>query len=180
MLAEVFSSQQFLHLFPSLFALLLCLMSRLDRHWIDWKLDRELPAGMDRNLRIVAKLVANGAAALNVYVINLILFFAGVILAVFDWPRCFFVWPLLCSIVIFSLVIYELLITVLPTPFESMDADLVEEYRSRVALWRWFRNRPVGEQLLLEQVAFNVMVIILLVLGVMLGGANDDFGSCTA
>jgi hypothetical protein len=178
MFAEFLSAEQFIHFFPSLFAILLCFLSKLDHFWIDWKLDRELPPTINPALRAATKGVANGAAAMNIHLVNILLFFAGSMLTVFDWPWCLTVWPLVLCVLLFSLILYELVITALPTSFESIDREPIEESRSRWRCLRSFRKMPVGDQLRWQQIAFNLVIILMMVGGLALGGAKNSRGIC--
>lgn len=180
MFADPALREGFIHFFPPLFAILLCFLSRLDHFWIDWKLDQELPRDIDPSLRAATKGVANGSAAINIHLVSVLLFFAGAILAVLDWPSCLSFWPLAVCIVLFSLILYELVITVLPTQLEAIDREPVKENRSPLACWRSFRKKPVGDQLRWQQIAFNLIIIAMMTVGLTLGGDKNSKGICRA
>jgi hypothetical protein len=180
MSGELFSLEQFLHLFPALFAILLCFLSKIDHLWIDAKLQNELARGKSPNLALIAstKLIANGAAALNIHIINVLLFFAGAIFAVFDWPPCQLVWPLTICVILFVFILYDVLITSVHTPFEAFDRTPNPPDTSSFRLWRWMRNRHPSVRLRWEQIAFNLIIIGLVIGGAQLGGAKDARGLC--
>jgi hypothetical protein len=180
MSAKLFSAEEFIHLFPSFFAIILCIISKFDHYWIDAKLQNEIGRGATPDpARITsAKQIANGAAALNIHLVNVLLFFAGAILAVFDWPPCRLVWPLAVCVVLFALIFYDVLVTALRTPFHSFDREPLPPNTSRCWLWRRFRNWPPSVHLRWEQIAFNVIVIALIVIGVQMGGVEDAKGVC--
>jgi hypothetical protein len=127
MFGSFFSVETFLHVFPPLFGILLCLLSALDRLWITAKVTRELSPGLLPNENVLqVAAIANGAAALNIHLVNVILFFAGSLLAVFDWPSCQSYWPIVLCIVMFSLVLYDLIVTVNMTAFSYYDVPRVK------------------------------------------------------
>lgn len=177
---ELFSFEQFLHLFPSLFAILLCFLSKADHLWIDAKIRNEVARGASPNQARIAsaKQIANGAATLNIHIVNALLFFAGSLFAVFDWPPCRSAWPLTICLILFVFTLYDVLITSVRTPFAAFDRKPVTLNTSRCRLWRWIRNQSSTDRLRREQIAFNLIVIGLVVAGVQLGGAKDARGIC--
>ncbi len=182
MSASLFSAEEFIHLFPALFAILLCVISKFDHYWIDAKIQNEIGRGKTPDLAKIAatKQIANGAAALNIHLVNVLLFFAGAILAVFDWPRCMSVWPLATCIVLFGLILYDVLVTAVRIPFASFDRDPVPLNASRFRPWRGFKNWPPSARLRWKQISFNLVVILLVVAGVEMGGIRDERGICKA
>jgi len=182
MLARLLSIEEFLHLFPAFFAIFLCIISKYDHYWIDAKLQNEIAKGATPDLAKIAsaKQIANGAAALNIHLVNVLLFFAGAILAVLEWPPCQLVWPLTMCVVLFALIFYDVLVTALRFPFELFDQEPNPPNTSRCGLWRKFRNWPPSVRLRWEQIAFNLIVIMLVIIGVEMGGAEDARGICKA
>jgi hypothetical protein len=182
MSAKLFSTEEFIHLFPSFFAIILCIISKFDHYWIDAKVQNETGRGATPTAALIAsaKQIANGTAALNIHFINVLLFFAGAILAVFDWPPCQMVWPLAMCVVLFAFIFYDVLVTALCTPLELFDRKPIEQNTSRCGLWRWLRNLPPSARLRWEQIAFNLIIIVLVVIGVVIGGAEDARGVCKA
>jgi hypothetical protein len=180
MLADVFSAAQFIHLFPSFFAILLCVVSRFDHLWIDAKVRSDLTTGAAPNPPLIAAAtqLANGAAALNIYLVNVLLFFAGAILAVFDWPRCQVTWPLTVCIILFAVILYDLFILGVRVRFDSFDRDPLQQTTVGFPPLRWLRNLPPSKRLRWEQIAFNVIIIALVVAGALLGGSEDTRGVC--
>jgi hypothetical protein len=178
------SLDEFLRLFPPLFGILLCLLSSLDHLWIGKKIERELEsADMEFKSRTVR--IANGAASLNVHIVNVILFVAGALLAVFDWPGCELFVPIVICIVMFAVVVYDLVIILASTPFEIFDVkpeDGSARDGSRLAKSRagmWVMSLAPAWRLRLEQIGFNCIIILLIIGGIALGGARDTKSICS-
>jgi hypothetical protein len=182
MSAKLFSADGFIHLFPSFFAIVLCIISKFDHYWIDAKIQNEIGRGATPDpARITsAKQIANGAAALNIHLVNVLLFVAGAILASLEWPSCRLVWPLAMCVMLFALIFYDVLVIALRTPFDSFDREPIAPNTSRCGLWRRFRNWPPSVRLRWEQISFNLIVIVLVVIGAEMGGAEDARGICKA
>jgi hypothetical protein len=106
--SELFTYEQFIHLFPSIFGIVLCFFSKLDHYWIDWKVQTEIGGGAQPDPGHIgsAKQIANGSAALNIHFVNVLLFIAGAIFAVLDWPQCMTILPLTACVVLFCWIFY--------------------------------------------------------------------------
>lgn len=182
MLTKLFSIEELIHLFPSLFAILLCGISKFDHYWIDAKVEGQLSRGAkpQPGKIVEAQQFANGAATLNIHLVNVLLFVAGAILAVFDWPSCQVAWPLITCVLLFALVLYDLFVTAICTQLSMFDREPITKSISRIGPWRWFRNLAPSARLRWEQIAFNVVIVALVVIGVGLGGTENSVGICKA
>lgn len=178
--------EQFLHIFPSAFAILLCVLSRYDSQWIDHKVESEMAVSSPpaaHNLIIYVQQVANGAASLNVHIINVLLFVAGSLCAVFDWPRCLSAYPIITCIVLFALVFYDVIIKAVTIPlsiFDRLPPPAVVPAGRLGRIVHRFRQWPPSARLRWEQIALNVAVLVLIGVGVLLGGGEDVGGRCLA
>jgi hypothetical protein len=83
------------------------------------------------------------------------------------------------SVVLFAVIFYDVLVTALRTPFASFDREPVAPNTSRCRLWR-LRKWPPSVRLRREQILFNLIVIVLVVIGVEMGGAENARGVCKA
>jgi hypothetical protein len=180
MLAKLFTAEEFIHVFPSLFAIILCILSKYDHYWIDAKVQNAIGGGATPHAGLIAsaKQIANGAAALNIHFINVLLFFLGAVLAIFDWPSCLIVWPLIISLILFAFIFYDVLVTALSTPLDSFDRQPIAPNASWFGPWRCLRNLPPSARLRWEQIGFNAIIIALVVIGAVLGGAENARGIC--
>ena len=171
---EVLSFEEFLHLFPPLFGIILCVLSWADEVYINAKLRAELESeGVPDGQILATQDIANGAVALSSYILNVLLFNAGSLLAIFDWPPCLIAGPLIACIIFLAVAFHDVLVKAVSTP--------LSRFQSPAATPRLiFGNISLSKVLLIDQVALNVVIIVLIVLGGWLGGAEDKAGWCTS
>jgi hypothetical protein len=175
-IADLLTFEHWLHVFPSLFAILLCLLSRFDHLWIAAKVRAAMTAEAAADAMIInVQQIASGAASLNIHLINVFLFIAGALCAVFDWPRCVSAIPIFICILGIVLVVADVFISGIVIPLANFEREAPPGQRRGYR--GWFRP-PHSERLFWEQVLLNVIVLALIAIGLVLGGGDDANGRC--
>ena len=157
------SFEQVLHLFPSGFGIVLCVLSRFDNIWIDAKISTELNTSTPQppaSLVGLVQEIANGAAAFAAYIPNMLLFIIGSMLAIFDCPKFFENWLLLCLIIMFSILIYFVILTLVRYPLSILERPSPIMGTTTPSVWARLSAISLGEKLFWIQITFNVFVLI--------------------
>ena len=176
-MAELLTFEHWLHVFPSLFAIMLCLLSRFDHLWIGAKVRAGMTAeGAPDAMVINVQQIAGGAASLNIHLVNVFLFIAGALCAVFDWPRCTSAIPIFICIPGIVLVVADVFISGIVIPLANFEREAPPVQRR--AWLGWFRP-PHSERLFWEQILLNIIVLALISIGIALGGGDDVNARCT-
>lgn len=177
---KIFSLDLFLRTFPSVFGIIISFISWSDERYIDAKVegDQEIRGSFEEQIKVIQN-IANGAVALSTYVLNVLLFNAGALLAILEWPRCLIPLPLLTCILLLALAFHDVLFKAVLIPFSHYR---LPSCRSAGALERsgrrMFGSISLCNRLVMDQVLLNLAVILLILIGAYLGGAADQSGLC--
>lgn len=175
------SFEQVLHLFPSGFGIVLCILSRFDNIWIDAKISSELntsrPPASPAQVGLTQE-IANGAAAFAAYIPNTLLFIIGSLLAIFDWPKCLENWLLLVIGPMFCIPIVFVVVTLVQYPLSVLERPSPIMGTNLPSVWTKLKAIPLGYKLFWIQVTFNLLVLILTLSGFVFGGGGDTRGIC--
>jgi hypothetical protein len=175
------SFEQTLHLFPPIFGIVLCLLSKFDNIWIDAKISTELNAAQPpppTSAVTLTQEIANGAAGFAAYIANVLLFIVSILLAIFDWPRCFMLWLVFGFGVLVAILFYFVIVTLYRYPLSVLERLPVQTTGNGASLLSKWKAIRLGNRLVVIQIIFNLIALGLTILGLALGGSDDARGIC--